>query len=219
MASDRSKAIWQISVSLSAYILENAGERVSAQPPILTGFGGRFLELLNRTNEALIAPGNVIEQTRTAIRRGTLVATGIRVSPSPGRTPVLIAPAAILRGRILLLQSALVGTGFRYGDVRVIRRADIPSSLRSTRPNQSRRRSEIQREISALHKLGQLTGLRKQQVFTVRDKLAHAGIQNIGTDKTVERLIRQTLKLKSINKSLTLCAKPTGTHRADSPDA
>lgn len=196
MASERSKAIWEISVPLFAFVLEKVGQRTSAEPLALTGFSWRLLELLNRANEALTTPGNAIEQTRKAVRQGTLVATGIRISPSPGRTPVLIAPATIMHARILLLQSALVGSGFRYGDVRIIRRGDIPSSFRSPRPNQSNRRSEIEGGIAALHKSGQLTGLRKQQVFMVRDQLAKAGVENIGTDKTLERLIRQALKLE-----------------------
>ena len=197
MASERSKALWEISIPLPQFIMEQARDRITAAPVAETGIGWRFLELLNRTTNVFIAPGNAIEQTRKAIRRGTLVATGIRVSSSPSRTPVLIAPATIARGRIRPFENALVGADFHYTDVRVIRRADIPSFLRSARPTQGKRRAEISKLISALHKSGQLTGLRKQQAFAVREALAQAGVENVGTSKTVERLIRQALKLEN----------------------
>ena len=195
MASERSKALWEMSVPLPQFVLEQARDQIIEAPLTETGVGWRFLGLPNRTNSAFVAPGNAVENTRTAIRRGTLVATGIRVIPSLSRTPVQIAPSAIAQGRIRPLENALVGPGFRYTNVRVIRRADIPSLLRSLRPNQSKRQAEISALISALLNSGQIAGLRKQQVFAVREALAKAGLENIGTDKTIERLIRRALKL------------------------
>ena len=197
MPSERSKAIWERSIPLSTFVTRKAEQRLTHSPLISTGFGWRLLELASRAGEAFLMPGNAIEQTRKAVRRGALIATGFRIAPSKSDAPVTIAVATFANSRIQLLQNTLSGSGVIYGGVRLIPKADIPRAFRSQRPNQAARQSAITAVVRDLSKAGLLPALRKQQVPVVRAALVQTGVGNTGADKTLERQIRLALKLEN----------------------
>lgn len=191
MPSSRSKTIWDQSVSLSDYVAAEIVGDVQKTPPVAKRLRWQLPEYLFRIAEALFGQDRVPERIRVAIRLGDLIATGLRDAPSKSGDPVEIPPEQFLQGQFHILRNSVECDEFRYREIRLIAKAALSHLSLSTRPNQQPRQIEIRNVIHALDKSGRLDGkLRKQQIPIVRDALIAAGIKNIGSDKTIERLIR-----------------------------
>ncbi|MCW4463107.1 hypothetical protein OK349_15440 [Sphingomonas sp. BT-65] len=191
MASPRSKTIWDASIALSTYVVREAVRKSDDGPFVATSSAWQILEYLMRFADSFFGEECIPDQVRDDIKRGRLIATGIRDLPSRSTGPVRIPPDQFLTGRFRLLCDVVESSEFRYDHVRLIEKSALSEALIIDRPNQRTRRNRIAETIRQLAKSGNLDGkLRKQQIPIARDALEKAGIENIGTDKTIERLIR-----------------------------
>lgn len=196
MSSERSKAVWQQSTPLGIFVIREADPILTMPRRYPMGLGWTMLEVISRFGVAFTLPGNLNERTLRLARRGTLIATGYRVAPSPGSSPIIIAPKAFADGEVSAWRGTLIGRNFCYRDVRLIRRSNLPAALRPKRPRQAPRRDATKAVIRILSKAGLLPELRKQQIAAVRHALEQAGINYVGQDKSLERIIRDVLKPK-----------------------
>jgi hypothetical protein len=191
MASPRSKLIWDRSIPLPDFVTSVVMRRSTEKPLFASRFRWQLAELLLRIADGLWGRSDVPQEVKNAVMDGTLIATGERAWPSTSRGPVEIPPDQFRCGRFRLLESTMQNGEFCYRKVRIAERAALPKAILSERPNQELRSAKIKRvfvELNASHEMDGL--LRKQQVPIAREALENAGIKNIGTDKTIERLIR-----------------------------
>jgi hypothetical protein len=191
MPSERSKLIWEQSAPLFQYVANALSQDIREKPTISSAPIWQLGEYLVRIAGGLVGPTCIPDRVKNAVSRGAMVASGVRDRPSESPGPVEIPRDHFLRGDFRILLNVLVCDEYRYQQIRLIKVSELPSSLLIARPNQEARQLAIRGVIQSLVVSGQLDGkLRKQQVAIVRVALAKAGIANVGSDKTVERQIR-----------------------------
>ena len=136
-----------------------------------------------------------VDELRRLVCSGRAIATGYRRGKTKSRSPVIIPAAAFADAKISLLRNVVGNDDGSYGLVRVIRKNALDRQLRSERPVQSTRLSQIAGIIAALEKSGEFDGiLLKQQVSVVSAALNKAGVAYSGTDANLGRLIRKSRK-------------------------
>lgn len=193
MASDRSKLLWERSVSLAEYATETIMTDAFAKPLIAKSLWWQIPEVLLRFGSRVLPDNDPVSLRIFAdARRGKLIVTGFRREPTQSPIPVQVPRLHLARSQFRLLQNRIEGDGFAYDELRIIAYRQLPRQMRRQRPNQQFRSAQISATIKRLYKSGRLSGmLRKQQIQIVRVALENAGVENIGADKTIERLIRQ----------------------------
>lgn len=193
MASDRSKLLWERSVSLAVYATETIMADAFAKPLIAQSLWWQIPELLLRLGSRVLPDDDpVFRRIFADARRGKLIVTGFRREPTESPIPVQVPRSHLARSQFRFLQNRIEGDDFAYDDLRIIAYRALPRPMRWQRPTQQLRSAQISVTIKRLFCSGALSGmLRKQQIQIVRVALNNDGIKNIGTDKTVERLIRQ----------------------------
>lgn len=192
MVSVRSKAIWDCSTPLGQYVAQRVANNVAKSPCVTTTFRWQLAEYLWKFADGYFGQDKVPEHVRSAIARGELIATGWRETPSRSAGPVIIPQIQFLHGEFRLLPGRIDSGRHRYRDVRITEKANLFAGLLINCPNQQSRHAQIAQVIRDLSIAGELREkLRKQQIPIVRAALENAGIKNVGTDKTIERLIRR----------------------------
>lgn len=193
MASDRSKLLWERSVSLAEYATETTMADAIAKPLIAKSLWWQIPEILLRFGSRVLPDNDpVFHRIFADARRGKLIVTGFRREPTQSPIPVQVPRSHLARSQFRLLQNRIEGDGFAYDELRIIAYRHLPRQMRRHKPNQQLRSAQISATIKQLYKSGRLLGvLRKQQIQIVRVALENAGVENIGADKTIERLIRQ----------------------------
>lgn len=193
MASDRSKLLWERSVSLAEYATETIMADAFAKPLIAKSLWWQISEILLRFGSRVLPDNDpVFLRIFADARRGKLIVTGFRREPTQSPLPVQVPRSVLARTQFRLLQNRIEGDGFAYDELRIIAYRHVPRPMRRQRPNQEFRSAQISATIRRLYKTGELSGiLRKQQIPIARVALKNDGIKNIGADKTVEKLIRQ----------------------------
>lgn len=193
MASDRSKLLWERSVSLAEYATRAIMTDAFAKPLIAKNLWWQIPEILVRFGtQVLPADDPVWRRIFADARRGKLIVTGFRREPTQSPIPVQVPRSVLARNQFRLLQNRIEGNGFAYDELRIIAYRQLPRTMRWERPEQQYRSAQISATIKRLYNSDALSGiLRKQQIQIVRVALKNDGVKNIGADKTVEKLIRQ----------------------------